>query len=949
MAFVLPAGAQTIAVWGSDNYGETNIPPYQGNAVAISAGGQYCLALLDDGSVIGWGRNNSGATTGTPTTSAPYTSGGPVIINGLPLKNIIAISAGEDHSLALTGSNTVVAWGGYPAPAGLSNVVAIATGSEHSMALTAAGKIVTWGQNGYGEMSIPTNLVGVKAISGAFGTSYVLFTNGTVSAYGYESYIPTYVTNVVAISSASDGYHCLGIRGDGSVIAWGYNSWYECNVPNNVSNVAAVAAGGYDSYALKSDGTIAKWGTYNYMGQLNIPAGISNVIALSANYPCCMALIGSPKQGPLITTQPQGQTVFSGNSCLLNVVVSGTPPINYQWQVNGQNIAGQTAASLSLSSVQFANAGGYLVVVTNAYGSSTSSVAQLTVFTNLALVQTTRTPQTTEIGNPTIPTDPTHFKVFKNGTFQSGVALDPTKMTVVLTHGWNGSPSDWAAYTAQIIQQRIGINTVNIVAWDWSADAQSDFLHLTEIAAKTPGEGQALGADLVAALGANYSQRIHFIGHSLGTLVNAAGANYVHSHGFSWANTQLTLCDEAEIASGVGANGLWQFTTTLPETAARLIQNTSTTEPYWGQALPNQFSWADNYISACGLLHPEAANAILNYTYPDPVGDMNTFLQEFYNFHDYAHYFYEDTIEPGIFNTGGQINATYMGFICSFEGGGIAQRPAANTVFYQNPNGLELNLAQTDWTSATSLLNARLNNFLGASVSSGINVALNTTGNAVGQVNGQIQSAGQNLENMVLNFFTSVSGGSLVQTSGAHPLGGPVPLGGSAGNTPAYAWIPLTIPSTAVSMSFDFMLQGNGNQDSFQAALQGTNILSVETSLIQTNVTFNSGLINVSQYAGTNVVLFLGIVGGTSTNAQLTVSDIQFYSVALPSLQAQVLNNKLIASWPLAAAGFTLQTSTNLTATNSWTTITNVPAIVNLQNAVTNPVSGGMRFYRLKQ
>jgi uncharacterized repeat protein (TIGR03803 family) len=677
------------------------------------------------------------------------------------------------------------------------------------------------------------------------------------------------------------------------------------------------------------------YGTAGYGGA----NGYGTVFALSLPTPSV----------PIITLQPQSQTVQAGSNVSFTITASGYPSPNYQWQFNGKNIAGQTAASLFLSNVQFANAGPYSVIVTNAYGSVTSIVAQLTVFTNLALAQTTRAPQTTEIGNPTIPTDPTHFKVFKNGTFQSGVALDPTKMTVVLTHGWKGSPSDWAAYTAQIIQQRIGINTVNIVAWDWSADAQSDFLHLTEIAAKTPGEGQALGTDLVAALGANYSQRIHFIGHSLGTLVNAAAANYVHSHGFSWANTQMTLCDEAEIASGVGANGLWQFTTTLPETAVRLIQNASTTETYWGQALPNQFAWADNYISACGLLHPEAANAILNYTYPGPVGDMNTFLQEFYNFHDYAHYFYEDTIEPGIFNTGGQINATYMGFICSFEGGGIAQRPAANTVFYQDPNGLELNLAQTDWTSATSLLNARLNNFLGASVSSGINMAVNTTGNAVGQVNGQIVSAGQNLENMVLNFFTSVSGGSLIQTSGAHPLGGPVPLGGSAGNTPAYAWIPLTIPSNAVSMSFDFMLQGNGNQDSFQAALQGTNILSLETSLIQTNVTLNSGLINVSQYAGTNVALFLGIVGGISTNAQLTVSDIQFYSVALPALQAQVLSSKLIASWPLSASGFTLQTSTNLTATNSWTTVTNVPAIVNLQNAVTNPVSGGMRFYRLKQ
>jgi hypothetical protein len=111
----------------------------------------------------------------------------------------------------------------------------------------------------------------------------------------------------------------------------------------------------------------------------------------------------------------------------------------------------------------------------------------------------------------------------------------------------------------------------------------------------------------------------------------------------------------------------------------------------------------------------------------------------------------------------------------------------------------------------------------------------------------------------------------------------------------------------------------------------------------------NSGLIDVSRYAGTNVELFLGIVGGTSTNAQLTVSDIQFYSAALPLLQAQAGGGNFALSWPLSAANFSVQTTTNLTDPNSWVTLTNVPAIVNLQNAVTNPVSGGAQFYRLKK
>src|ERR1035441_11018286 len=81
---------------------------------------------------------------------------------------------------------------------------------------------------------------------------------------------------------------------------------------------------------------------------------------------------------------------------------------------------------------------------------------------------------------------------------------------------------------------------------------------------RTQGQGVFLGKNLITALGSNYSQRIHFIGHSLGTLVNAAAANYVHTNGFSWSNTQMTLCDEAEVAWVLESSG-WQMATTLPE------------------------------------------------------------------------------------------------------------------------------------------------------------------------------------------------------------------------------------------------------------------------------------------------------------------------------------------------------------------------------------------------
>src|SRR5208337_4216561 len=122
-----------------------------------------------------------------------------------------------------------------------------------------------------------------------------------------------------------------------------------------------------------------------------------------------------------------------------------------------------------------------------------------------------------------------------------------------------------------------------------------------------------LGTDLVAALGSHYSQRIHFIGHSLGTLVNAAAANYAHAHGFSWMNTQVTLCDEAEVAWTFTSAG-WQLATTLPEIVQQSVGtlgtfdgNFSTPQPGWANPLPNQYAWADNYVSAFGLLHSGAA------------------------------------------------------------------------------------------------------------------------------------------------------------------------------------------------------------------------------------------------------------------------------------------------------------------------------------------------------
>ena len=81
----------------------------------------------------------------------------------------------------------------------------------------------------------------------------------------------------------------------------------------------------------------------------------------------------------LIVTQPQGQSVAPGSNLTLSVFASGAPPLAYQWQFDGTDIAAATNSSLSLTNAQLSDAGNYAVIVTNAYASVTSLVAALNV------------------------------------------------------------------------------------------------------------------------------------------------------------------------------------------------------------------------------------------------------------------------------------------------------------------------------------------------------------------------------------------------------------------------------------------------------------------------------------------------------------------------------------------------------------------------------------------
>jgi alpha-tubulin suppressor-like RCC1 family protein len=89
-----------------------------------------------------------------------------------------------------------------------------------------------------------------------------LKSNGTVVAWGYKEYgqsdIPIEITNALAIAAGAS--HNLVLKADGTVVGWGQSEWRAGVVPDNLRDIVAIAAGFNTSLALIRDGTVVGWG-----------------------------------------------------------------------------------------------------------------------------------------------------------------------------------------------------------------------------------------------------------------------------------------------------------------------------------------------------------------------------------------------------------------------------------------------------------------------------------------------------------------------------------------------------------------------------------------------------------------------------------------------------------------------------------------------------------------
>jgi alpha-tubulin suppressor-like RCC1 family protein len=287
------------------------VPPIGlSNVIDISAGEDFSLALKNDGKVVVWGDSNK--------------------FDPIPedLSGVIAVSAGFNYWLALKSDGTVscfnkgsnlvafyfpVAGGlknqqGAIWDEGLSNVIAISAGHSHAVALINDGTVVSWGSSTYGENVTPAGLSGVVAVSAGRHHTCALKNDGTVVVWGYQpGTFPVGLSDVVAISAGH--YRTIAVKSDGTFAIWGLD------IPASPTIIPAVADRSLDAVRLVELNTNRPIESVSVQG---LPAGLS--------YEQSTGLVtGTPTvtgEFPISVTAsgPGGETTGT-----ITLVVAGTP------------------------------------------------------------------------------------------------------------------------------------------------------------------------------------------------------------------------------------------------------------------------------------------------------------------------------------------------------------------------------------------------------------------------------------------------------------------------------------------------------------------------------------------------------------------------------------------------------------------------------------------------
>lgn len=364
----------TVLSTGDNNYGQREVDDWADieKVVAVSCGsGAYTYGLGKDGTVMescgewrqdgGWTAEDVVDIESSGWLTLALRNDGTVVGSGEDYdhlkdtistwRNIVQIYPDDNLALGLTASGSVVstlddktlnAWKKYSDIVSISgnhsrviaalrsngkvlvyydgnlydentfdtssweNVVKVVVGSGHIVGLTSDGTVLATGDNSYGQCDVlEWTEAGRTAVEKAkelrmqqpnttisAGNVHVvgLKADGTVVAFGSNDNGQCNVSDWRDIVSVSAGWtHTLGLKGDGTVLAAGDNSFGQCEV-SGWKDIVAISAGQILSAGLRADGTVVAtpckfidYDVSNWRDIVAISSSNSHIVGLRAD------------------------------------------------------------------------------------------------------------------------------------------------------------------------------------------------------------------------------------------------------------------------------------------------------------------------------------------------------------------------------------------------------------------------------------------------------------------------------------------------------------------------------------------------------------------------------------------------------------------------------------------------------------------------------------------
>ena len=339
------------------------LPPVitmQPTNLAIAVGGVATFEVLADGTTpLGYQWSFNGTNLLEETNSA------------LVVTNVQPTDAGS-YAVAVSNpfgseqsSNALLRVGEPPTITVQPADQTVRLGAKATFAVGATGTAplsYRWSFNGTNLLGATNNMLVITNVGPANVGTYAVrvlnlfgstHSSNAVLHIGPPPVILVQPTNLVVTAGAPAMFNVVAGGVEPFSYQWTFNHTNLLHATNNtlvITNARVSDAGTYAAEVSNSYGT----------------TGSSNAVLF----------VGVP---PAITAQPTNQTVQLGASTFFRILAAGTAPFTYQWSFGGANLPGATSNVLVITNVQLSNAGSYAAVVTNAFGSTSSSNALLAI------------------------------------------------------------------------------------------------------------------------------------------------------------------------------------------------------------------------------------------------------------------------------------------------------------------------------------------------------------------------------------------------------------------------------------------------------------------------------------------------------------------------------------------------------------------------------------------